>query len=266
MAILLGMPAVTDTPVAVADQARLQIISAVLEQLLGTRRDSGVQPVLQLTDRLTSSARGGVGRRPPALFIRRSVVDDGDRLVLRGELAHELGHLLDPHRWRDVLVCAFACGIPGGLAATVYGTGVAASWVLPDGLWWVAPALFACALVIFAVALASFRAIQHRAEYRADAIAAELAGPAAVRAWLTSMHADEQRRGRRPWAARLAPTHPRTQARLARLAPDAHRPAVKDEPDAAGRASGARATLDIATHAGVEQAGARAAAERRGHP
>jgi Zn-dependent protease with chaperone function len=92
---------------------------------------------------------------------------------------------------------------------------LAAAWVLRGEPRWIAPALLGCALLSFALALASYRAIHHRAEYRADAIAVELAGAAAVRAWLTSMQASEQRRGRRPWAATL--THPRTEARLARL-------------------------------------------------
>jgi hypothetical protein len=59
-------------------------------------------------------------------------------------------------------------------------------------------ALFAAAVLRFAIMLASFRAIRHRAEFRADAIAVNLAGASAVRAWLTSMQASQQCRGRRP--------------------------------------------------------------------
>ncbi len=122
--------------------------------------------------------------------------------ALEGVLAHELGHLFTgEQRWNEVLRRLETAGLWSAAA-----TAILAHVFLPG-----VPALIAAAWIVARLAHLAYR---RRAELRADAFAAKLAGPDAARAFLEEALVQEPPSSE---FAHLFTEHPSTAARLRAL-------------------------------------------------
>jgi Zn-dependent protease with chaperone function len=153
------------------DKRALAVVTAELERLAG----DAPLPDVTLTDRLSSSAYPARPWRPARLAMRRELAVGGPSDALRGELAHEYAHVLEPETWRHFafLLLAIELGMVGLVA---WFTGILAPWadhhahaLLWLGFWLVGMVLMCAGVCCYAWS-------SHRRELRADALAAELLG------------------------------------------------------------------------------------------
>lgn len=115
------------------------------------------------------------GRRS-RLWVSRRTVDAGP-VALRGELAHEHAHLIDPNHWRDTIIALVVWSAFSLLAVAGWTTPILLSGTRPDEIsivgmvtLWVGGWLcLACGCWLLA-------RITHRRELRADRVAAQLLG------------------------------------------------------------------------------------------
>lgn len=154
------------------DPERLAAVDVVLRELAAGRP----LPHVTLTDSADSVAVPSVFGRRARMWVSRGTVAAGID-ALRGEVAHEYAHLIDPDHWRDA-----ALAMAGWAAAAgVYFGSLAVPMLLPTlrpelgqilavlALWIVGWLALGCGCWWCA-------RITHRRELRADRIAAQLLG------------------------------------------------------------------------------------------
>lgn len=164
---MLGTPSAHEI-----DQERLFVVQRVYREIYR----GGVTPELHLVDGPVSSAARGRFGRASRIYVSRDAVD-ASLDALRGDLAHEYAHLLDPDHWRDTamqVVGWVALKLAAIVALMVYplvADADASSWLVV-GSW----------LAGWPTLLASFCWAAHfsyKIELRADRTAAGLLGDVA---------------------------------------------------------------------------------------
>lgn len=184
---------------AVEDEQRVRRVRDILGALGAESRID-----VRVTARHTRTRQGVLGSA--TIWIAREDADDPDPERLRGLLGHEYAHVIDAHRRRDRALTSGAVVLaPLAMVAMPSApqvlTAIVCAWCL-------------------ALSVAFMACVSRRAEYRADAGAAELLGnPTPVVAMLQRGDADAK-----PAVATLvhrwmgALTHPAPERRIARLA------------------------------------------------
>ena len=191
----------------------LALVTAELERLVERRP----LPAISLTDKPVSTAYPARGWRAARIEIRREAAVSRCADALRGEIAHEYAHVLDPAGARQFALTLLAFEI-GALGLAGWLVGAIAPWYdRAHSLLWLGFWLAGILLIGAGMCLGGW--LSHRRELRADALAAKLLGDAGpVLAMLEDSCAKHERLGR---AARLSAllTHPSpTRRRTALLA------------------------------------------------
>lgn len=126
------------------------------------------------------------------LEVPRALLDDAPDEVLRGIVAHEIGHLADHGRWSiaGFLTLQFAAN---GFSAAGLAAVVAAAYALNDSLLFAALTIF---LAVFATSLLALLAWARHKEYRADRFAAAAVGAETMADALRWLRARDSRIGK----------------------------------------------------------------------
>ena len=224
-----------------SDAQRLLTIDRALREIAGDH----VLPRVALTDSTDSWVLPGVRRRRARLWVSRRSVDAGP-VALRGELAHEYAHLVDPNHWRDALRAITGWAALTLLAVTGWATPMLLTSTRAAEISIVAIVmLWAAGWLCIACACWWFARISHRRELRADRSAAQLLGDVApVLVMIDDVRALHSQRPRRQRAfARL--THPDPQRRHQALLALALKPGDPGH-DVSGANHGAKLPLNRA--------------------
>ena len=162
-------------------------------------------PLVRLTDSPGSWVIPGLLGASPRMLISRATVDAGP-LALRGEIAHEVAHLVEPRRGRRAKLTLAAALMLSALSFTAISfpqrisAGEPSVWLMA-GAWLVS--LLAAGGAVWLVCC-----VNHAREFRADHTAARLLGSTTpVLAMLTRIEADYVQL---PWRHRFLSrlTHP----------------------------------------------------------
>lgn len=154
------------------DAQRLAKIDAVLHEIAG----DDILPRVALTDSADSCVLPGIRGRRARLWVSRRTVDAGP-VALRGELAHEYAHLVDPRHWHDALIAIAGWAVFSLLAFTGWATPMVLTSTRPADISIVGiVTLWSAGWLCIACGCWWFTRITHRRELRADRTAAQLLG------------------------------------------------------------------------------------------
>ena len=163
-------------------------------------------PIVSLTGRPCSRAYPRRRWWPARVAIRRQLAARGPSRALRGEIAHEYAHVLEPDGWQQFALFVLATEL-WAVGLAMWLIGVIASWIdhahapLWLGLWFVG-------MVLMCASVCCHARISHRRELRADALAAKLLGDSGpVLAMLDDLQAMHGRLGKMARLCGLL-THP----------------------------------------------------------